>query len=98
MERSIAVVYEKGMLRPLSPLNLPEHTRLEIQIVEAEDESKRDAEKAYQILVQAGLVQPPILREREPTLISAKERREVADAYGLAGSLSDVIITERDEA
>lgn len=96
MERSIAVVYEKGMLRPLSPLNLPEHTRLEIQIVEAEDESKHDAEKAYQILIQAGLVQPSVLRDRQPAPISAKERREVADAYGLAGSLSDVIITERD--
>jgi predicted DNA-binding antitoxin AbrB/MazE fold protein len=98
MERSIAVVYEKGMLRPLSPLNLPEHTRLEIQIVAARDESKHDAEKAAQILVKAGLVQPSVLRESAPALISDDERREVADAYGRAGALSDVIIAERDEA
>ncbi|MCA9922415.1 MAG: antitoxin family protein [Anaerolineales bacterium] len=34
MSENIAVIYEKGVLRPLQPLSLPERTHLEIRIVE----------------------------------------------------------------
>ncbi len=96
MQGNIAVVYEKGVLRPLQPLNLPERTQLEIRIVEADEETITDTQKAYWVLVQAGLVRPFAPVGLEP--ISETERLRAADAYGHAGPLSDWIITERDDA
>ena len=93
MSGNIAVIYEKGVLRPLQPLNLPEHTRLEIRIV---DTALTDAEKAHQVLMQAGLIRPSAPAETEP--VSERERLQAADAYGQAGPLSDWIIAERDDA
>ena len=83
MSGNIVVVYEKGVLRPLRPLNLPERTRLEIRIVETDEGEMTEAEKAYQVLVQAGLVRPSAPTELE--LISEKARLQAADAYGQAG-------------
>ncbi len=90
MSENIAVIYEKGVFRPLHPLSLPERTRLEIRIIETES----NAEKAYQVLLQAGLIQPssPVRLEQ----VTEKDRLEAADAYGQAGPLSDWIIAERD--
>jgi len=95
MNGNIAVVYEQGVLRPLHPLNLPEHTKLEICIVNAFDEETTEADKAYQVLLQAGLIQPAPLVQVDPILESELQR--AADAFGQAGPLSDVIIAERDE-
>lgn len=95
MSGNITVVYEKGILRPLRPLNLPERTRLEIRIVESGESSKTDVERAYQALLQAGLVQIQPSMSIEP--VSDDERLQAADAYGQAGPLSDWIITERDD-
>ncbi len=96
MSGNIAVVYEKGMLRPLRPLNLPERTRLEIRIVASEENTMTDVERAYQALVQAGLMQPQTPMRIEP--VSDAERLQAADAYGQVGPLSDWIIAERDDA
>ena len=96
MNGNIAVVYEQGVLRPLHPLNLPDHTKLEIRIVNAFDEETTEADKAYQVLYQAGLVQPALSIHVDP--IPERELQRAADAFGQAGPLSDVIIAERDEA
>lgn len=96
MNGNIAVVYEQGVLRPLQPLDMPEHTKLEIRIVNAFDKETTNADKAYQVLCQGGLVQPALLVHVDP--IPESELQRVADAFGQAGPLSDVIIAERDEA
>jgi predicted DNA-binding antitoxin AbrB/MazE fold protein len=95
MNGNIAVIYEKGVLRPLRPLDLPERTQLEIRIVETTDDEMTDAEKAYQVLLQAGLIRPSSSVEIEP--IPESERLQAADAYGQAGPLSELIIAERDD-
>jgi predicted DNA-binding antitoxin AbrB/MazE fold protein len=94
MPGNIAVVYEKGVLRPLRPLHLPERTQLEIYIVPPHKTTGTEAEKVYQLLVQAGLTRPhsPI----EVDEVTETERRQAADAYGQAGPLSELIIAERD--
>jgi predicted DNA-binding antitoxin AbrB/MazE fold protein len=95
MSGNIAVVYEKGVLRPLTPLNLPERTRLEIRIVRTTKDTETEAEQAYLVLVQAGLIRPSATIAMAP--ISDSERRRAADAYGRVGPLSDAIIAERNE-
>lgn len=96
MNGNIAVIYEQGMLRPLHPLNLPDHTKLEIRIVNAFDEETTNAGKAYRALYQAGLVQADLLAHIDP--IPEIELQRAADAFGQVGSLSTVIIAERNEA
>ena len=93
MNGKIAVVYEKGVLRPLIPLNLPEHTKLEIRIVDPSHEEMSEAEKAYQVLYQTGLIQPNPTTEITP--VAKSELQRVADAFGQVGPLSDVVIAER---
>ena len=61
MKGNISVIYEKGVLRPLRPLDLPEHTRLEIQIVNSVETTTEDAERAAQVLVAAGLTMTAVL-------------------------------------
>ena len=57
MNGKFAVVYEKEVLRALSPLNLLEHTELEIRIVDTVYQEMTEADKAYQVLYESGLVQ-----------------------------------------
>ena len=40
MERSITVIYEDGVLRPLIPLALPEHSRVRVRIELAEEQPR----------------------------------------------------------
>lgn len=95
MSENIAVVYEKGVLRPLQPLRLPEQTQLEIRIIELDEARTTASETAYQVLVQAGLVEP--LGQAELEAVSEIVRQQAADAYGQAGPLSAWIIAERDD-
>jgi predicted DNA-binding antitoxin AbrB/MazE fold protein len=44
MARIIDAVYEDGVLKPLKPINLKEHTKVRL-IVEIEEERKKKAEK-----------------------------------------------------
>lgn len=99
MGNNIAVVYEKGLLRPLQPLNLPEQTQLEIVIVNDVVSAKpTEMKKAYQLLVQAGLIQPwPSPEEPSPVPLDETALLQAADTYGQAGSLSELIIAERNE-
>ena len=96
MNGNIAVVYEQGVLRPLHALNLPDYTRLEIRIVNAFDEATTEADKAYHVLCQAGLVEPVRLVHVDP--LPERELQRAADAFGQAGPLSEVVIAQRDEA
>ena len=93
MNGSISVIYEKGVLRPWRPLDLPERTRLEIQIVSSAETMAEEAERAAQVLVAAGLIQPLVGEDIET--VEESERRRAADAFGDAGPLSDVIIADR---
>jgi predicted DNA-binding antitoxin AbrB/MazE fold protein len=40
MTISIEAVYENGLLRPLSPLALPEHTRVRLAVDDLSDDSR----------------------------------------------------------
>ena len=37
MNYQVPVIYEEGVLRPLTPLDLPEHTRLTVTVLMPED-------------------------------------------------------------
>jgi predicted DNA-binding antitoxin AbrB/MazE fold protein len=95
----VTVVYEKGVLRPLQPLNLRERQTVRIQVLQEElVEAENEYEAAIRVLVAEGLLTPPPGRSDVPP-ISEQERLELADRLGSAPGkpLSEIIIEDRGE-
>jgi predicted DNA-binding antitoxin AbrB/MazE fold protein len=98
MTETITAVYEKGVLRPLQPLNLREQQRVRIQVLPEETEDEGAA--VIQILVEAGLMRPP---DRDtpppPDPVSEKERLDLAKRLSQAPGkpLSEIVIEDRGE-
>jgi predicted DNA-binding antitoxin AbrB/MazE fold protein len=95
----VTAVYEKGMLRPLRPLNLRERQRVRIQVLPDElAEAENEGEAAIRMLVAEGSLTPPPGRSDVPP-ISEQERVELADRLGSAPGkpLSEMIIEDRGE-
>jgi predicted DNA-binding antitoxin AbrB/MazE fold protein len=95
MTEIVTAVYERGVLRPLHPIDLHEHQTVRLQVL---PESEDDVKSVVEALVQAGLLTPPPGRSDilSPT---AEERRELAERLGQVRGkpLSEVIIEERGE-
>jgi predicted DNA-binding antitoxin AbrB/MazE fold protein len=94
MNGTITAIYENGVLRPLTPLGLPEHTQVELQLIQpvaAEDERQQ----VRQVLITAGLIRPQTIAEA-PEPISEAALDAAAQVLGQAGPLSDLIIADRE--
>jgi predicted DNA-binding antitoxin AbrB/MazE fold protein len=94
MIQTISAVYEKGVLRPLAPLRLVEHQRVQLQIW---PENRADAvDTAIENLIAAGMLTPP---SGQPDTMppSDEERYEAAAALGMgdAKPASEMIIEDR---
>ena len=97
MSEIITAVYEKGVLRPLHPLNLREKQTVRIQVLPTEPVD--EAEEVIQLLVAAGLMTPPKKGTPPPDPVSEEERRELAEILGKAPGkpLSEIVIEDRGE-
>ena len=97
MDRTVAAVYEKGVLRPLEPLDLQEHQAVRIQVL-SEGPSQDGGEAAIRALVRDGLLTPP-LGSSDASPMTREEREELADRLGRASGkpLSEFIIEDRGE-
>jgi len=97
MSEIVMAVYENGVLRPLSPLNLHEHQTVRIQVLA--EKSSTEAEETFHILVAAGLIRPSKSGDRPPDPVSEEERRRLAMKLGQATDkpLSDIIIEDRGD-
>ena len=99
----VTAVYEKGMLRPLQPLNLRERQRVRIRVVpedsDVSEEPVDDTDALIQRLVAKGLMRPRPRGPIPPDPVSAEERKALADRLGRAPGkpLSEIIIEERGE-
>ena len=98
MTETITAVYEKGILRPLQPLNLREQQRVRLQVLPEETEDEGEA--AIRILVAARLMHPP---DREtptpPDPVPEEERLALAERLTRTPgkSLSETVIEDRGE-
>ena len=100
MSTTFTAIYEKGILRPLSPLALPEHTRVEVRIIPWPVRTKKtsaDRQVVYDALIDAGLVKTQASAESLPALSEA-DLLAAAEALAAAGPISDLIIAERAES
>lgn len=93
MSEIITAVYENGVLRPLSPLSLPEHQTVRLQVLTSEPAV--DLQQVIQSLVAAGVVTPPHRNDIEP--VSEEARWELAQKLGQCPgkALSEIIIEDR---
>ena len=94
MGTQATAIYENGVLRLLTPVSLPERTRVRVQIL-SEEGPEDDLHRAEAALVAAGLVKPPSPQHGLKT-VSRARRAELAHLYAEGGPLSQVIISERD--
>jgi predicted DNA-binding antitoxin AbrB/MazE fold protein len=94
MSTEAKAIYEKGVLRLLTPVSLPEHAQVRVQIL-SDEEPVDDLRRAEAALIAAGLMKPTsspaVLRT-----VSRARRKELARLYASGGALSEVIIAERD--
>jgi predicted DNA-binding antitoxin AbrB/MazE fold protein len=97
MGTTFTAIYEQGVLRPLLPLSLPEHTAVEVRIVPRSariEKASADRQRVYEALLDAGLIKPqPVAETVRP--VSEAELAAAADALAAAGPISDLIIAER---
>ncbi|MDO8972004.1 MAG: DUF104 domain-containing protein [Saprospiraceae bacterium] len=94
MTEIITAIYEKGNLRLLKPLPLPDKSEIQIQILNL---PSTERQKARSVLVEAGiLVEPAQLQKASP--VSEEALSLSAMRLAQAGSLSEQIIAARDEA
>lgn len=95
MNESIAVIYEGGVLRPLQPLALPEHARLEVQIVRPRRSAAKQRKAVYDVLQAAGVIDAQAPIENLPTISEAQFAAAARD-LAAAGPLSELIVAERE--
>jgi predicted DNA-binding antitoxin AbrB/MazE fold protein len=82
MKHDVEAIYENGVLRPLEPLDLPEHERVRLT-VQAADEDWLDQEVIDWAASEAG------------ASVTLEEVRKLLAK--VTGSLADAVIAERGE-
>lgn len=103
MMEIVTAVYEKGMLRPLQPLNLRERQRVRIRVLpeapDVSEEPEDDTDALIQRLVAKGLMRPRPRGPIPPDPVSAEDRKALADRLGRAPgkSASEMVIEDRGE-
>ncbi len=92
----VTAIYENGLLRPLTPLNLRERQSVRLQVLP--EEPADEVDRIINDMVAAGLMTPPP-GHSDVDPVSEEERRELAEILGKAPGkpLSEIIIEERGE-
>lgn len=95
MNGTIPAIYEQGVLRPLVPLHLPEHTHVQIQIVALSPDADEERQRVRRVLLDAGIIRPRSPVEQVQA-VPEDCVATAAEALAVAGPLSELIIAERD--
>jgi len=95
MSEMITAIYEKGLLRPIRRLTLPERTRVDLRIVARYDGGADERQQVRQALLDAGVIQPHASVDA-PAPVPDAELETAAQALGAAGPLSTVILAARE--
>lgn len=99
MSQTITAIYANGVLRPVVPLDLPEHTQVEIelkQVTMPEVEQSNERRRVLQALAEAGVIINLPLEPFPPSPLSREERERLAKVLSVGKPLSEIIIEERE--
>lgn len=94
----ITAIYENGILRPLTPLALPEQTEVQIYVQPVGSGSERLAHRrqVQEALVNAGLSLEHVAPSPMPGLLSVEQRAELAHRFSAEQPLAEFIMEERE--
>ena len=101
MSQHFQVIYENGLLRPLSPLDYPEKSVLEVDVRDVKENGKTSEssnasrEQVREVLRKAGLLSEPKFNLPK-TKISDERRRELAEIFSAEKPLGDYIDEDRE--
>ncbi len=96
MSTIITAVYERGVLRPLMPLTLPEHAQVRVQIMtSSSDEKRQEWERLTQACRKAGLVSP--INNIGAPSVSTERREELMRLAADEKPLSEIVIEDRED-
>lgn len=99
MNQTIKAIYEHGVLRPLTPLALPDRTEVQITVESAS--GRPDAEthrrQVDTALLAAGLMAPRTGGDPTHPPLTDAERDALARHIPAGRPLSEIILEERDE-
>ena len=100
MSETVNAIYERGTLYLATPLALPEHTQVRVQVVaigEGTNQAISERDRVLAILNEQGLlVSLSEEAQRRAHPVPEAERERIARLLGAAGPLSEVIIADRD--
>lgn len=93
MSQTVEAIYEKGVFRPLTPVQLAEHQSVRLTV---ESQSRDTALTPQQIWEEAGRLRP-LGSALEEMMVSDSVLEEVREALAKAGGkpLSEIIIEQR---
>lgn len=97
MATTIRAVYENGVLRPLSPLALPEHSHVELAVQAITVPPQAARERVRAALARAGILAERAEPGKAVQPMSADERGALAQRLAAAGvaPLSAAVLDER---
>jgi predicted DNA-binding antitoxin AbrB/MazE fold protein len=98
MSDPILAIYENGILRPLTPLALPEQTQVQVYIqpLSSSAEAMAHRSQVRAALTEAKLSLPETSPPVVPPSLSAERREELARLFAVGRPLSELIIEERE--
>jgi predicted DNA-binding antitoxin AbrB/MazE fold protein len=98
MSQTITAIYENGILRPLTPLELPDHTEVRIQIETTPERPEAEAHRRAvdEALVAAGLLTLRAVDHGRVRPFNDRERDALSHRIGAGRPLSEIILEERD--
>jgi predicted DNA-binding antitoxin AbrB/MazE fold protein len=87
MNYTTTAIFENGLLRPIIPLDLPEHSEVEITVQVSDSSLRSKVRKALNLQVQPN---------KTENSISDKRREQVAKIFSSEKPLSDYIDEDRE--
>ena len=87
MKQTTTAIYENGLLRPVTPLDLPEHSEVEITIHVGDDSLRPKVRKALRLANHSNKTEDAISNER---------RAELTKIFSAEKPLSEYIDEDRE--
>jgi predicted DNA-binding antitoxin AbrB/MazE fold protein len=98
MNQTIRAIYENGVLRPLTALELPDHTEVRIRVETTPERPEAEAHRRAvdDALIAAGLLTPRSADQAASRPLTDGERDALSRRIPGGRPLSEIILEERD--
>jgi len=96
MSQTITAIYANGVLRPVTPLDLPEQSEIELEVLKVATPEEDERSRVLRALADAGVIINRPYEPMPPSPISDEERERLGRIFAVGKPLSEIIIEERE--